>query len=417
MDKTFYLEGFGCSMNSADSERLVGFLESNGFRRLSDPGRAQFILINTCAVKEQTELKMLRRARELSKIAKSQSARFVVCGCLPKINPEALSKTVPLAIQAGPHLEEIAFAIGISPPKHPLKISPVPFNPLVSIIPVAEGCVGECTYCAVRAARGQLKSFSEKVLLKKFKQAARQGTEIWITAQDTGCYGLDIGSSLPALLKKLLASSAKKFRVRLGMMNPRHLASFFDEYLALFEDQRLYRFFHVPIQSGSDKILGAMKRPYKSAVAKTLCKKIRAEFPLATISTDWIVGFPGETESDFGKTAELLREIKPDISNISRFGARPNTEAEQMPVQLHGRAKKARSRALTKLQSRVSLERNRLFLGLEQEIFVSEEGSKGNFVGRNQSYKPVVIEENLLGRFVNVRVEQAFQTYLKGRIM
>ena len=416
MGKTFYLEGFGCSMNRADSERLVGFLESKGFMRVPTTANAQFILINTCAVKEQTELKMLRRAGELSELAKSQSARLVVCGCLPKINPEALSKAAPLAIQAGPHLEEVAVALGISPPKHPLAISAVPFNPFVSIIPIAEGCVGECTYCSVRAARGQLKSFSEEILLKKFKQAACQGGEIWLTAQDTGCYGLDSGSSLPALLKKLLASSSKKFRVRVGMMNPQHLFSFLDDYLALFEDRRLYRFFHVPIQSGSDKILGAMKRPYKSALARTVCKKIRREFPLATISTDWIVGFPGETDSDFQKTAELLKAIQPDISNISRFGARPNTEAERMPGQLHGHVKKARSRTLTELQAGVSLERNRLFLGLEGEIFVSEEGPRGNFVGRNQCYKPVVVDENLLGQFANVRLEQAFKTYLKGKL-
>tara|TARA_B100002003_G_C13908657_1_gene442310 strand:- start:117 stop:722 length:606 start_codon:yes stop_codon:yes gene_type:complete len=201
------------------------------------------------------------------------------------------------------------------------------------------------------------------------------------------------------------------------MMNPQHIASFFDDYISLFEDKRLYRFFHVPIQSGSDKILREMKRPYKSAVAKRVCKKIRAEFPLATISTDWIVGFPGETESDFGKTVDLLKEIRPDISNVSRFGVRPNTPAEKMSGQIHGGVRKARSSALTDVQARVSLERNRLFLGTTQEIFVSEKSHRGNFVGRNQSYKHVAIDENLIGQFVNVRIEQAFKTYLKGRIM
>ncbi|MDP6671351.1 MAG: tRNA (N(6)-L-threonylcarbamoyladenosine(37)-C(2))-methylthiotransferase [archaeon] len=417
MNKTFYLEGFGCSMNSADGERIVGFLESNGFKRIADPAKAQFILLNSCAVKVRTERKMLRRARELSKLANSKRAQLVVCGCLPKINPTALSNAAPLAILAGPGLEDVAEAIGISPPKDLHTVSETPLNPFVSIIPIAKGCVGECTYCSVKAARGQLESFSEKILLKKFKQAAQQGKEIWITAQDTGCYGLDTGSSLPALLKKLLASSRKKFRVRVGMMNPQHIASFFDDYISLFEDQRMYRFFHVPIQSGSDKILGAMKRPYKSAVAKKVCKKIRAKFPLATISTDWIVGFPGETESDFGKTVELLKEIRPDISNVSRFGARPKTIAKEMSGQVHGGVKKARSSALTDVQAGVSLARNRLFLGAEQEIFVSDKSHRGHFVGRNQSYKHVAIDENLLGQFVNVEIEQAFRTYLKGRIM
>jgi MiaB-like tRNA modifying enzyme len=414
--KTFYLESYGCSMNAADSERIAWFLESRGLKQVSRPEKAVFLLLNSCAVKEPTEAKMLRRALSLGKIAEKNGARLVVCGCLPKINPSALQPVSGNVVQAGVSLEEVAVALNVAPPTGDAEIKEKPSNPFVSIIPIARGCLGKCSYCAVKSARGCLRSYSEGHVTERFGGAVRQPREVWLTAQDTGCYGLDIGSDLPSLLKRML-KSRKRFRIRIGMMNPEHLLLFYDDFIGLFEDERLYQFFHIPIQSGSNRILSAMNRNYSAGQAKRLCRRIRADLPLASIATDIIVGFPGETNSDFRRTVELVEAVQPDVLNISRFGARPNTPAASMNGQLHGRVKKERSRLLSALHKRIALKRNRLFLGREEEIFVSERSPKKNFVGRNSSYKAVVVEKDRRGSFAHALIEGAFPTHLKGKLL
>ncbi|MBN2067873.1 MAG: tRNA (N(6)-L-threonylcarbamoyladenosine(37)-C(2))-methylthiotransferase [Candidatus Diapherotrites archaeon] len=406
-----FIEGYGCSLNRSDTEQIQGLLKIKGFSLVKEPEKAGLLIINTCAVKEQTESKMLRRIKELNAVSEKCNSTLIVFGCLPKINPAAVSKVSPGVIQIGPSLEGLSSFLGLQAQAFSPNLAEEKSSPFVSIIPIARGCLGNCSYCAVRNARGQLKSYSISELNRKFKKAVKETPEIWLTAQDTGCYGKDIGSSLPELLKGLLKRKGN-FRVRVGMVNPSHLISFLDSYLSLFSDERLYRFFHIPLQSGSNQILKAMSRPYTRAQFIDLVKRIRGQFPDAVIATDVIVGFPGETEKQFRETVSALKETCPDVVNISRFGARPNTPAALMWGQLHGGEKKKRSRILTDLCREISLERNRLFVGEKQKILVTERGPKGNFVGRNQNYKPVVVRKNLLGKFAEVKIKGAFPTYL-----
>jgi MiaB/RimO family radical SAM methylthiotransferase len=265
----------------------------------------------------------------------------------------------------------------------------------------------------VKNARGALKSYPIDLLEKKFRACLKDSREIWLTAQDCGCYGFDIGTNLVALVKRLLECRGD-FRVRVGMMNPGHLQKFLPQYLGLFRDKRLYRFFHLPVQSGSNVVLRAMNRPYTRQQFLRIAKGIRSAFPDASISLDAIVGFPGETEAQFLETVSLVRAVEPDVVNISRFGARPNTLAAAMPGQLHGRVKKQRSRVLTTVCREIALGRNRRFVDEEQEIFVCEKGPKGGFVGRNQGYKPVVVKKAALGEFATAKIVKAFPTYLLG---
>ena len=414
MKKKVFIEGYGCSLNKAETEQITGFLESSGFQIVSKPEKAGTIIINTCAVKEPTENRMLARIKHMKKISKKNS-RLIVFGCLPKISPQKISEISNDIVKIGPLLEELAKELGIKETAFSPSVKQRHSSKFVSIIPIARGCLGNCSFCATKNARGSLKSYSPEELKKRFFRETKSPKEIWLTAQDTACYGLDIGTSLPELIREFL-KSRKKFRIRIGMMNPHHALSMLEDFLPLFEDRRMYRFFHIPLQSGSDSILKKMNRPYSKKDFFLLVKKIRKKLPGAVISTDIIVGFPGETEKDFHETLEAVKKISPDIINISRFGARPNTAAEKMPLQLHGRAKKARSRILSEIQKKISLEKNKSLIGSVQEIFVSEKGQKGNFVGRAVSYKPIVIEKNLLGRFARARIENAFAGFLSGKI-
>jgi len=409
-----FVEGFGCSLNKSDTEQVRGFLAQNNFELVSKPEDAGLLVLNTCAVKEQTETRMLRRAKELYAIAGENKSTLVVFGCLPKINPKAVSSISKEIVQIGPSLEALASFLELPLQQFSPGLEEKKTSSIVSIIPICRGCLGSCSYCSVRNARGALKSYSVPSLDKKFKQALKQGSkEFWLTAQDCGCYGFDLDTNIVALLKTLLKNKGD-FRIRIGMINPGHLKEFLPEYLALFEDLRLFRFFHLPVQSGSGKILGEMNRPYTRNDFLEIAEEIRKAFPNASIATDVIVGFPGETEPDFNQTVSLLRQAKPDVVNISRFGARPNTLAEKMNGQLHGRVKKARSRIVTKLCAGLSLERNKLFVDRGLEILLDERGKGKTLVGRSQDYKPVVLKEGCIGDLVKVKVERAFQTYLAG---
>jgi MiaB-like tRNA modifying enzyme len=407
-----FVEGSGCSLNKSDTGQIRGFLLQNGFGLAEKPEKASLIILNACSVKEQTESKMLRRIAQLNAIAEKHGAVLVVFGCLAKTSPEAVSRISKKIVLFGPDLGQLASFLKLPPVSFSPEISEQRESSLVSIIPIARGCLGNCAYCSVKNARGLLKSYSIDMLEKKFTTCLKDSREIWLTAQDCGCYGFDLGTSLGALVKRLLECSGDNFRVRIGMMNPGHLQKFLPEYLDLFRDKRLYRFFHLPVQSGSDEVLRAMNRPYTRNDFLHIVKKIRSKFPDAGISLDLIAGFPGETNEQFLETVSLVKAVEPDVVNISRFGARPDTLAAKMPGQLHGRVKKERSRVLSRLCREIALERNKRFVGKEQEIFVDEKGAKGGFVGRNQNYKPIVLKRTALGSFAKVKVEKAFPTYL-----
>ncbi len=408
-----FVEGYGCSLNKADTEQVQGFLKSHGFELVSKPEEAELLVVNTCAVKEQTQSKMLRRIRELKTTAEKKNRVLVVFGCLPKIDPASVEKISPKIVQVGPSLSELASFL-----KLPLQ----DFSPMleeqrsqgfVSIIPISRGCLGQCAYCSVKNARGKLKSYSVEELSSKFGKAIKETPEIWLTSQDCGCYGFDLNTNLPNLLEALLKNKAN-FRIRVGMMNPGHLSNFLGQYLKLFDDSRLFRFFHIPVQSGSNKILKAMNRQYLPEDFLRAVKRIRSRFPEATISTDVIVGFPRETTPDFEKTVSLLKKAEPDIVNISRFGARPRTLAEKMPGQLHGRVKKERSRILTGLCREIALKRNNEMVGRTELVLFDEPGKKGSLIGRTLNYKPVAVKRGKLGCFQKTRIKRAFPTYLAG---
>ncbi len=409
-----YVEGHGCSMAQAETGAIKGHALASGFH-LSEAKDADFLVINTCAVKEKTEFKMLRRIRALSKIASENNSRLIVFGCLPKVNPSIIDEVAPGVIMVGPDLEGLSRALGIKEERFSPLVPQVRPNANVEIMPIASGCTNFCTFCGTKLARGNIRSHSPAQLRARLESSLRDTREFWLTGQDTGAYGLDNGSSLPELLSELLSVEGE-FRVRIGMMNPHHLRRIYTELVPLFRDRRLYRFLHIPVQAGSDRVLSLMRRGYTSTQFIALVSRLREDVPGITIATDIIVGFPSETEKEFGETMALIREVEPDVVNISRFGARLGTKAAAMEGQLPGSVLKERSRKLTSLCREISMRQNARMMGKTEIAFFSEVGPKGNFVGRTSNYKPIVVGENLLGKFAEVEVLAAFPTYLHGTV-
>jgi len=411
-----HIEGYGCSMNRAETEMIKGLFRENK-AEFTDEKNADLIVINTCAVKDRTESKMLGRIKKLNGISQSNKSKLVVVGCLPKVSPHLISEINPSIRQFGPDLKQLSKEAGFEEMEFRPGLPQVRDNSLVSIIPINLGCVYNCSYCGTKLARGNLESYPVAEIEKKFSASLENAKEIWLTSQDTGAYGLDISTNLAKLLKQLLDNNQGDYKVRVGMMTPSHFRRFCKELLEVMKDERVYKFLHLPVQSGSNEVLGKMKRPYKVSDFEFVVNEARKAFPEITISTDIIVGFPGETENDFNETISLIERTRPDVINVSRFSARPNTEAAEMKGQVPGNVLKERTRVCSRLCRRIEAEKNGLLVGKELKILVNEPGSKGNYAGRTPNYKTVVIRENLLGNFVDVKAVKAFPTYVEGEVL
>ena len=418
-----FVEVFGCSSNLADSEIVSGILLEAGHELVEKPEDADALIVLTCTVKTPTERRVVKRLRQLQ----SLGTPLVVAGCMPEAQPELVASIAPEASMLGPdsvlNVEEAVEAAlagdrikvlgGEAPDRTCLPRARA--NPVVHIAPISSGCLGECSYCIVRRARGRLQSFPMEGIVEDALQALEDGCrEIWVTAEDTAAYRWR-GSRLPDLLGAL-SSLEGEFFIRVGMMTPNQALPILNDLIDAFSSERVFKFLHVPVQSGSDEVLRRMKRRYTVEEFVGLVERFREAFPRLTLSTDIICGFPGETEGQFEESLRLIERIEPEVLNISRFGPRPGTEAAGMEGQIHGRITKARSRRLTELWKQASLERSRRWEGWRGRILIDEAGRNGGVVGRNFSYKPVALGEDLTpGQFVEVEVTEARGGYLLGR--
>ena len=292
-----------------------------------------------------------------------------------------------------------------------------PPDSVICTIPICEGCLGSCAYCAVKFARGKVRSYSIKDLHQIVERCVHLGyREIRLTSQDAAVYGSDTNESLPDLMNSL-GSIEGLHKFRLGMFNPNIVMGSLNELLNSMKNDHFFRFFHIPLQSGSDRLLKTMKRRYIVSDWESVVRRVRKNFPNATIATDIIVGFPGETENDFEQTLDLVKRVKPAITNISKYGDRPNTLASKSKEKVDTSKKKERSRALTKLVNEILLKSNEEWMGWSGPIIITEKGSKGGMLGRNESYKTVIVHDDLKpGTVVDVEIISSDRTYLVGKI-
>jgi threonylcarbamoyladenosine tRNA methylthiotransferase CDKAL1 len=423
--KRVYVKSFGCSANLADGEVIAGCLSEAGFEVVDCPRDAEILVYNTCAVKSPTENRVMNVLRKAPR-----DRRLVVTGCLPMINFERLKGEVEFDGVTGPAPgdrvvevlrrvaagEKVVFLGGFSKPS--LCLPRIPVNPVVSVVPINYGCLGNCSYCCVRFARGRLRSYSVDEVVERVRQDLVSGAkEVWLTSQDTVCYGRDIGAGLADLLSRVCEVEGDFF-VRVGMMNPDHVVGMLDELVEAYRDEKVFKFLHLPVQSGDDAVLELMNRRYTVDDFRAVVQAFREEIPRLTLSTDVICGFPGEDREAFENTKRLVAEVKPDIVNVSKFFSRPRTAAEKM-ASLSPEEVKRRSKEIAELSRRISLEKNRAWMGWEGTALFDERGKGESWMGRNFAYKPVVVKggESLVGRFVQVRVVNAFSSYLEAELV
>ncbi|MBI4131148.1 MAG: radical SAM protein, partial [Nitrosarchaeum sp.] len=238
--------------------------------------------------------------------------------------------------------------------------------------------------------------------------------EIWLTSTDNGCYGFDINTDLPTLVKAV-SEIPQDFMIRVGMMNPMYMPRIKEDLIKSYDSDKVYKFLHIPVQSGSDKVLNDMKRGHTVKTVREVIKKARERFTNFTISTDVIVGFPSETKKDFEKTVEFINEIRPDMVNLSKYSARPGTEAAEWD-QIEASEVKSRSKVIFELINKISLENNQKWIGWKGKVLFDEETNEG-IKGRNFAYKPVVVKEEIkIGQTRTVEIVDATTRSILGKI-
>ena len=295
-------------------------------------------------------------------------------------------------------------------------IPKIRLNPAVGIVEIANGCMSECTFCQTKLAKGELQSYRIGDIVRQINTELSDGCkEIWLTSTDNGCYGFDIDSNLPELVNAV-SDIPEKFFIRIGMMNPMYMPRIRNNLLKSFESNKVFKFLHVPVQCGSDKVLNDMKRGHTAQTFRDVVEKFRAKFEKFTISTDVIVGFPTETEEDFEKTLELLQETKPDIVNLSRYSQRPGTDAAEMK-QIDVLQVKKRSKIAYQLISKISEENNQKWIGWEGQVMFDEE-YENQVRGRNFAYKPIFVNQKpKIGQISTVKITDATTHSLIGKIL
>ncbi|MGC9516783.1 MAG: tRNA (N(6)-L-threonylcarbamoyladenosine(37)-C(2))-methylthiotransferase [Methanomicrobiales archaeon] len=418
-----YIETFGCTFNQGDSQIMAGLLEENHAEIVQKVEDADVIIVNTCYVKHPTEQKMLNRIHKLQKQFPEKS--LIIAGCMVEIDPVKLKKIAPDAGWIGPHriksvhnvvkslsqgerirLTGFTGDIKVTLPK-------MRYNPYINIIQICEGCMGECTYCCTRFARGKLQSYPSNMIVSEAQDAIAEGCrELQLTAQDTAAYGMDSGESLSLLIKKINRIEGD-FRVRIGMMHPKNIIEDLENIIEAFKGDKIYKFLHIPIQSGNDQVLNDMGRGSTVSDFKNVVKKFREEIPEISIATDVIVGYPTENEKAFMDTYKLMADLKPDFIHISKYRHRPRATSSSID-ELDYNIIKNRSKKLDNLKSRISYEKNKELVGTNKKVLITGKGPKGGYTSFTDSYKMVIVDSAEPGTFTHVKILEARSTYLKG---
>jgi MiaB-like tRNA modifying enzyme len=275
--------------------------------------------------------------------------------------------------------------------------------------------MSECTFCQTKLSKGDLSSYRLGDIVRQVQTEIKEGCkEVWLTSTDNGCYGLDIGTDLPTLVNTVTEIPGD-FMIRVGMMNPMYMPRIKTNLIESYDNDKVFKFLHIPVQSGSDKVLNDMKRGHTSETFRGIVKKVKERFENFTISTDIIVGFPSETEEDFQKTITLLDETKPDVVNLSKYSARPGTDAAELK-QIDAAEIKRRSKIIFEQINKISIESNKKWIGWKGKVLFDENTEEG-IKGRNYAYKPISIDEEVqIGQSHIVEITNATVKRLTGKI-
>jgi MiaB-like tRNA modifying enzyme len=401
---TIWFEGYGCTANQGETIEMRDHANQLGHEIAPNSDLAETVVLGTCTVIESTQNKMERRISELM----DQGKKVIVSGCMATADAKILGSKFPNAPLVSPgDIDGLGDLIGRGGCK-PEKLE----SPLATILPISSGCLGRCTYCATLRARGRVTSRSINDIFFKAQYAIDSGSkELLLTSQDNGAFGADSETSLELLLNELSHLDGD-FRLRVGMLNPMLVAGRSDSMAKAWGNSRTYKFIHLPIQSGSQKILDSMLRDHTLEDFWEVVETFRKYYPEMMIITDIITGFPGETDDDHQQTIDLLNRLLPDLVNLTRFSPRRGTPAAGYK-KVNSNTIKSRSRELTELRKKLGAKSFKRFVGRKTSVLTVENRKKGSTLCRDDNYRPIIVKKELpLGQSYDVEIVDSDYAFL-----
>jgi len=414
----YWIITYGCQMNKSDSERIAQVLESVGYQPTQKINEADLIVVNMCSVRQSAVDRVYGLIPKFDKL----EAKTILTGCiLPKdkkkfaerfdyiLNIKELAKW-PKILNINTSLFHDREKMK---DKDYLEIEPKNLYNFTGFVPIMTGCNNFCAYCVVPYVRGrEISRPAEEIVCEVKKLVKRGSKEIWLLGQNVNSY---TNVPFPQLLRKV-NDIPGKFWIRFTSSHPK---DFSDELIyAMAESGKVTEYLNLPVQSGDNEILKKMNRPYTISHYKNLVKKIRKKIPNIALSTDVIVGFPGETKKQFENTANLFKEIKFDMAYIAEYSPRFGTVAAKLKDDVPQEEKNRREKVLTEILKETALLNNKRYTDKETEVFIDNCKNNNIWFGKTRTHKTVKIEseKNLLGKFVKVKITDALPWGLRGEI-
>ncbi len=424
-----YIEVYGCALNRSDAAYVRELLANQGMEIVERPSEAEVVILFTCIVRRDTELRMIKRLRELCEVCRRGSKKLVIAGCMASALPDRALNACPEASLVTPRaLSDVVRALGcekiVDRNVRVFDRIPTYFEGVKATIAVADGCLDNCSFCIIKRARPNLVSAPIDRVVEAVRNAIARGVvEIELTAQDLAVYGYDRYGRfmLIELLNRILEIEGD-YRIRLGQMNPKYIVEYLDELIDILKDPRVYKHLHIPVQSGNNRILALMERGYEVELFKDIVTELRSKIENVHIATDIIVGFPTENEFEFLDSVKLLMELDLDRVHIARYSPRPMTKAASMK-QVREPIKKMRSSYIEAVYELIGLSKNLEFVNsIVQGYVVEYEASRNSYVVRAPDYRSIVVKvgedpKKLLGKKAVVRIYEASFYDLRGKVL
>lgn len=418
--KQYHIVTYGCQMNKSDSERIASLFEQHNCQPTNDPSRADFIVLNTCSIKQTAEDKAMGHARQFSKLRKDKpELKIVITGCMTG-RPDAIQKTtgvdfaIPIKeIGTLPELLKINQLTSQQINSY-LSIVPRHNNSFQAYIPIMTGCNNFCTFCVVPYTRGREYSRPFNEVIEEVKLAVKKGAkDIMLLGQNVNSYQF----GFVELLKEINKIDGE-FWVRFMSSNPQDMTKELIETVA--SSEKLCKYIHFAVQSGNDRVLKKMNRRHTIKQYEDLCDYMKSLMPTLGLSTDIIVGFSSETDEEFKDTANLMERVGFDMAYISQYSKRTNTPAWRLNDDVPYEKKKERDVYLNEILKKTSLESGQKLVGKKVRVLIDKLGRRGMLVGKDTGWRTVSItnssDESLIGKFVEVNIESAFAFGLEGTI-
>lgn len=420
MSKTYWVETYGCQMNVSDSELMEGVLEADGYTQVSRPDDADVILVNTCAIREGAERRVLGRMGELNRVKKARPETLIgICGCMAQrlgtklieqadyvdmvIGPDSY-RSLPQIIDEASRSERGVVDIELNPSENYEGLEMKRASHVSAWIPIQRGCNYRCTYCIVPYTRGDEKNREPGAILAEVRRLAAEGiTEFTLLGQTVNSYRYDDWNF--ARLLRAVARTPGVRRVRYTSPHPNDLTREVVEVMA--EEEAVCAHLHLPVQSGSDRILKRMVRRYTRAEYLERVALLRESIPRIALSTDIIVGFPGEEESDFQQTLSLVREVEYDAAFTFKYSPREGTPATRMngAIQVSDPIAQERLEELIRVVREIAARKNLAEVGQTREVLIEKRARRGNLLqGRTETNKAVLVPgpDQWIGRYMRV---------------